>query len=103
MWRVSISQPQADGPLVTAKWSRQQKREAQRVTERLLEGVGMEPQEHGLYPFAHHLRRCLTNAEMEMVGPGWCAIPAVDEGGTPAQALKMFVDMGILTPEGLRR
>jgi hypothetical protein len=63
----------------------------------------MEPQEHGLYPMAHHLRRCLTDAEMETAGAGWCAIPAVDEGGTPAQALAMFVDMGILTPEGFRR
>lgn len=87
---------------MTVSWTRQLKNQAQRLAERLLQGVGEAPVEHVLYPLAHHHKRCLTDAEMAAIGPDWCAIPAQDEAGTPERVLAQFVRLGFLRPDGRR-
>lgn len=88
--------PQAQGPLVTDKWTRQQRNEADRQAHRLLSGVGGTVEHGALYPFAYHLRRELTDDEIAGLDPAWCALPAIDDGGTPEEVRAMLLDMGLL-------
>lgn len=96
MWHVSLSLPQATGPLLTDKWTRQQRNEAARQARRLLTGVGGPVEETGLYPFAYHLRRMLTDAEIAGLDAAWCALPAIDAGGTPEEVRAALIEAGIL-------
>lgn len=96
MWHVSLSLPQAVRPLVTDRWTRQQRNEAARQARLLLVGVGGAVEESGLYPFAYHLRRGLTDEEIGGLDPAWCALPAVDGAGTPEEVRAQFVEAGIL-------
>ena len=98
MWHVSLSIQTGSGPLLTDKWSRQQRNEAQRVAARLLHGVGQEPMKGDFYPFSFQHRRCLTDAEMATLPPGWLEIPAVDEGGTPEEVRAALIEAGMLRP-----
>ena len=103
MWHVSLSLPQAHGPLVTDKWTRQQRNEAHRQARRLLAGVGGLVEETGLYPFAYHVRRMLTDNEIAGLDQGWCALPGIDAGGTPEEVRGAFISAGILRPTQIPR
>jgi hypothetical protein len=46
-----------------------------------LAGVGQIPSLLEQMDVAIHYRRCLTDEEMAMLTPEWCAIPAIDEAG----------------------
>ena len=96
MWHVSLSLPQAKGPLVTDKWTRQERNEAVRQARRLIAGVGGSIEETGLYPFAYHVRRMLTDDEIAGLDQAWCALPAIDAGGTPEEVRAMFIEAGLL-------
>jgi len=96
VWHASVSLPQATRPLVTDKWTRQQRNEADRQARRLLAGVGGKIEETGLYPFAYHLRRGLTDEEIAGLDQAWCSLPAIDAAGTPDEVRAMFVEAGIL-------
>ncbi len=100
MWHASLSIQTGTGPLVTEKWTRQQRNEAARQAARMLAGVGMEPSKAEVYPFSYQLRRALSDAEVAQLDPAWVAVPAVDEGGTPEGVRQMLVEMGLL--EGAR-
>jgi hypothetical protein len=91
-----MSRPQAGGPLITDKWTRQERNEAARRALRLLAGVGGPVEEPGLYPFAYHLRRMLTDDEIAGLDPTWCAIPPTDPGGTPEEVRAELIKAGIL-------
>jgi hypothetical protein len=96
VWHVSLSLPQATRPLVTDKWTRQQRNEAERQARKLLAGVGGPVEMPGLYPFAYHLRRGLTDEEIAGLDQAWCALPAIDEGGTPEEVREALIAAGIL-------
>ena len=81
---------------MTDKWTRQQRNEAERQARRLLAGVGGSVEEIGLYPFAYHLRRGLTDEEIAGLDQAWCALPAHDPAGTPEEVRAMFIEAGIL-------
>lgn len=96
MWHVSLSWPQAGGPLVTDRWTRQQRNEAERQAHRLLAGVGGSVAEIGLYPFSYQLRRGLTDDEIAGLDPAWCALPAIDGAGTPDEVRAVLIKAGLL-------
>lgn len=96
MWHASLSLPQATRPLVTDKWTRQQRNEAERQARRLLTGVGGVVEEIGLYPFAYHLRRGLTDNEIAGLDQAWCVLPALDAAGTPEEVRTLFIEQGLL-------
>lgn len=100
MWHASLSLRIGGGPFPTGKWTRQQRREAERVAARLLAGVGQAPERGDVYPFSYQLRRCLTDAELVRLDPAWVAIPAVDEGGTPEEARAMLIELGMVGVAG---
>jgi hypothetical protein len=96
VWHVSLSMPTPRGPYSTDRWTKQQRNEARRVAMRLLDGVGQDPEQHDQYPFSWQLRRSLTDAEMARLDPAWCALPAVDEGGTPEEVRALLIELGKL-------
>lgn len=96
MWHASLSLPRAARPLVTTKWTRQQRNEAARQARQLLEGVGGAVEEVGLYPFAFHLRRGLSDPEIAGLDRAWCALPATDPAGTPEEVWAMFREAGLV-------
>lgn len=69
----------------------------QRVAAGFLLDVGQLPEQGLFYPLAYHLRRCLSDNEMATLDPAWCALPALDDGGTPEEARAMLIEMGVLT------
>jgi hypothetical protein len=54
-------------------------REAKRQLARVLDGVGQAPTVGSMRKVALHMRRSLSEAEMETLDPCWLAIPARDE------------------------
>lgn len=82
--------------MLTDKWTRQQRNQADRLVRCLLDGVGGLIEVAQLYPFAYHLRRGLTDEEISGLDETWCAIPAVDEGGTPEEIRAALVELGVL-------
>lgn len=81
---------------MTDKWTRQQRNEAERQARRLLLGVGGPVEEIGLYPFAYHLRRGLTDDEIAGLDRTWCDLPALDLAGTPEEVRAHFLEIGLL-------
>lgn len=98
VWHASISYPQHPtiGPLVTDKWTRQQKRDAVITLRAILGGVGGNREQTAWYPFALHMKRILTDDEVGGLDPAWCALPAFDEGGTPEQVRALLIERGLL-------
>ena len=79
VWHASIAWLRHSGPLLTNKWGQGTIREAKRLLLRTLDGVGQEPSVLTQRGIALHMRRSLTDAEMEQLTAEWLAIPARDE------------------------
>jgi len=96
VWHVSLSRPEGLGPRPTGTWTRQERNEASRVAHRLLADVGQDPERADFYPMSFQLRRCLTDGELASLDPAWCALPALDEGGTPEEVRALLMEMGVI-------
>jgi hypothetical protein len=66
------------------QWDRKTLAKARGRAEVLLEGVGTGPDHWTRGADAIHLRRRLSDAEIERLDPAWLALPAID-AGTPGE------------------
>lgn len=79
MWHASIARQSNAGPVATQRWGDGTIREAKLRVLAALDGVGKDPTVASLRKIALHIRRSLTDAEMERLTCEWLAIPAQDE------------------------
>lgn len=79
MWHASIAKLGDVTLIPTERWGGGVIREANRLLRRALLGVGREPTILTLRKIALHMRRSLSDVEMESLSCEWLAIPAEDE------------------------
>jgi len=81
VWHASVTALGGQGPILISALAPKTCRRAQRLAIDLLAGVGMGEDKRDRFHFGFHLRRRLAPAELAMLDPVWCAIPALDLGG----------------------
>lgn len=80
MWHASVALRGPAGPVPTLDVGRKDRRLAQEIARRLVEGVGEGEIIEHTKGVAFHARRRLTDTELAKLDPAWLAIPAVDMG-----------------------
>ncbi len=79
MWHASIARPVQVGLFPTDRWGAGMVREGKRWLLMALAGVGKDPTILTMRQAALHMRRSLSDVEMEALSHEWLAIPARDE------------------------
>ena len=81
MWHASIAVHGDDGPIPYERWGIKAREVCKREVVALLAGVGVGDLRRDRGYAVIHARRKLNDAELAMLDPDWCAIPAVDVAG----------------------
>jgi hypothetical protein len=80
VWHASIAKISARCvPIPAERWGEGVTREAKRQLGLVLDGVGQEPSVASMTRSTLHIRRSLSQAEIDTLSPEWLAIPALDE------------------------
>lgn len=83
MWHASIARLNRTGTTLVSTWGDGTLRDAKRRALALLDGVGRGNPVYATTPKgkALHVRKSLSDEEMEMLTEEWLALPAIDEFG----------------------
>lgn len=81
VWHASVCAHGLSGPIDFVYLDERSRELLKRTALELLEGVGQGDTRRDRSPTVLHARRRLADAELALLTPEWCAIPAFDVAG----------------------